>query len=278
MRRLAPALILALAMPAAAGTVGGTAAAGTTATAGGTTAPAATAAMGTTATTPTGTTTPANATARTSTRPARRRMTALRGHSSFGGIPPLLKKVETSYAKATTLTAEFQETDQSAATGLARQSSGTIEFKRPGMVRWETLKPDQNLLVGDGRHFWFYTPPFDSSEHGQYIEKRSSQVQSRMAQALLSASFSGSDVARSMMIRQSSPTEFTLKPRKGAAGSVTLARIRIDPAKKLITSVNLEHDGGNKSRIELSHIQLGKPLTDDRFRFTPPPNTDQIIE
>lgn len=207
-----------------------------------------------------------------------RRPAVPRPGGKVGALPLLLKAVEARYAEAATVVADFEETDLSAATNLSRKSSGTIEFKRPGRVRWETLKPDQSLLVSDGRHFWFYTPPFDSSEHGQYIEKQASQVQSRMAQALLSANFSGSEVAKTMTIRQTSPTEFTLTPRKGAAGTVTLARIEIDPEKRLITAVHLRHEGGNRSRIDLSHIQLGSPLKDQLFKFTPPPNTDQVVE
>lgn len=191
-------------------------------------------------------------------------------------LPPLLREVEAKYSQAQTLTADFTETSQVAALKQTKKSSGSLQFKRPGKVHWETKTPDKNLLIGDGKKFWYYTPPFDPTDSGQYMEKDASKVQTKLAQVLLSASFSSDAAMRAMQIKQVSPTEFALIPRKGTAGSVREARIKIDPAQKLITEVDLTHRGGNKSQIVLSKIELGKPLDESLFHFTPPPNTEKI--
>lgn len=36
--------------------------------------------------------------------------------------------------------------------------SGTVAVKRPNLFRWDTQKPDENLLVSDGKTVWYYNP------------------------------------------------------------------------------------------------------------------------
>ena len=195
--------------------------------------------------------------------------------SKSKSIPPLLAEIETKYSKAATLSAEFEQTTHDAVLAKAKKSSGKIFIKRPSKVRWETLKPDKNLLVSDGAHFWYYTPPFDPDERGQVIEKKTSDVQSRLAQSLLSGAFS---MNREIILREKSPSVFVLVPKKGTAGTVTQATVEIDPEQKLIRKVILDHKGGNKAEITLSQIRLGEPLGNDLFSFQAPPNTDKINE
>lgn len=35
-------------------------------------------------------------------------------------------------------------------------SSGNMQFARPGKFRWEYQKPYEQIMVGDGKHFWMY--------------------------------------------------------------------------------------------------------------------------
>ncbi len=193
-------------------------------------------------------------------------------------LPALLKEVEAKYFKASTLIADFNEADESATTKQIKKSSGKIQFKRPGKLHWETLKPDHNILISDGKKFWFYTPPFDESEAGQYLEKNASQVQTKFAQGLLAGTFSYNVSNGSMTVKQKSATDFVVVPKKGTGGTVKEATLHVDPAQKLIVGVDLSHRGGNKTNISLSNIRLGQPLDDSLFHFTPPPNTEQVKE
>ena len=188
-------------------------------------------------------------------------------------LPLLLQQIEDKYAQSPTLTAEFTQINLIAALNQTKTSTGTLIFKRPGKVRWETTKPDPNLLVSDGKTYWYYTPPFDADEHGQLIEKKSTEVQSRLANTLLSGSFS---MAKDMVIKQESPSRFLLIPKKRASGTITQTELEVNVANKLIEKVTLTHKGGNRTEITLNNIELGKDFPDSTFTFTPPPNTDRV--
>jgi outer membrane lipoprotein carrier protein len=191
-------------------------------------------------------------------------------------IPKALQEIEAHYAKQKTLTAEFTQINESAALKQSKKSLGRIYVKRPDKVRWETFQPDANILVSDGRTFWFYTPPFDETEHGQLIERKASQMQSKLAQALISGRFS---VAKDMKIDAQGPNRYRLTPKRaGNAGTVKRAEIEINPATHTIEKVTLDHSDGNHSVITLSKIELGKNFEDAFFVFTPPAKTDRVQE
>ncbi len=190
-------------------------------------------------------------------------------------LPKLLLDIEEKYSRSPTISAQFTQVDNNVTLGKKKTTSGKIFVKRPSKIRWETEKPDPNLLVSDGKRFWFYTPPFDEGEHGQLIEKPASQVQSKLATALLAGEFSK---VPGIKVKQQSPNLFLIVPKSGTSGTVIQAMVTINIADQLIEKVALSHRGGNRSEISLSQIELGKPLDDSSFVFKAPPNTDLVQE
>jgi outer membrane lipoprotein carrier protein len=187
-------------------------------------------------------------------------------------VPELLREVEENYTKAGTLFAEFKQLTESAATGTKKPSEGRIAIKRPDKVRWETTSPDPNLLVSNGKKAWYYTAPFDETEHGQVTEYPASRIKSKLADAILSGEFSGKD----LKIKTIDVTHFSIIPKKGTAANVKEAKVKVDPIQKTIVQVEILYDDGNHAQIDLSNIKLGEKLGDDVFVFQAPPNTDHI--
>lgn len=193
-----------------------------------------------------------------------------------GGIPEALLAIEKKYKKAGTLEAEFSQVNENSTLSQRKKiSSGKLYLRFPSQVRWDTQKPDPNLLVSDGHTFWFYTPPFDAEDQGQLIEKKVSQVQSELARDLLSGSFS---TIKSAKFSQETATRFLLTPQSGRGGQVKEAVFEIDPQALTIRKVILFYSGGNRSEITLSHIELGKALRPDLFQFKAPPHTERVTE
>ncbi len=191
-------------------------------------------------------------------------------------LPKLLQAVEARYAKAGTLRAQYAQTTESKATLMKSVTRGTLEVKRPNKLRWEQNEPAKNLLVSDGKTFWFYTPPFDETEAGQLIERKTHEVQSRLATALLAGAFSSS--LKDMTITPRTESIFLIRPRRKSAGTVASIEIEVDPKAQTIGRVRLQHRGGNLSEITLSQIELGKESPDSHFHFSAPPNTARVEE
>lgn len=190
-------------------------------------------------------------------------------------VPEELLAIEKKYVAAKTLEADFTQRDEVKLTGAKKESSGVLMIHHPDQFRWETLKPDKNLLVSDGRNFWFYTPPFEAGERGQVIEKKTNEVQSELANALLAGAFSK---VRGVEITKVTPTKFRLTPAEGVAGSVKTALLEIDPVHGVIQKLSLEHLGGNRTEITLANVKLAAKMSDSFFRFVTPPSTDVIKE
>lgn len=196
--------------------------------------------------------------------------------ASEQALPPLLQEVQGQYQKSAGIQAQFTQSTEIRATRQTKRAQGRIWIKRPGKLRWETLEPDPNILVSDGKVFWFYTPPFEAGERGQVIIRKKSQVQTRFLNALLSGTFDFGKA--SVQVAEKAKTVFVLKPKAGSAGDVVSAEVEIEPGKKTISRVTLTHTSGNTTRIELQEIALVSKLDDSLFRFNIDKNTDKIVE
>lgn len=190
---------------------------------------------------------------------------------SAGELPRLLVEVESKYKGASTLTANFNQTVKVTALKRVKTSSGLLKVHRPDKVRWETVKPDQDLLIADGKTVWMYTPPFDENDNGQLIVRKGSLFSSKLASVLLSGSFS---LAKDMTVVQMSPYRFSLVPRRKGKGGVEKAYVEISKKEKLIQKVILHFVTGNITEIDLSNIHLGKTISPKEFTFEPPAGTE----
>jgi hypothetical protein len=59
----------------------------------------------------------------------------------------LAARIQKKYASISSFTAGFTQAIRNAASGDTENRSGTIAFKKPTLVRWETVKPEKELLV-----------------------------------------------------------------------------------------------------------------------------------
>lgn len=190
------------------------------------------------------------------------------------GLPALLARVEHQYERLGTMTASFRQSVVSASGTFSKkpkESSGTIKVRYPDQFRWETIKPDPTLVVSDGKSFWQYTPPFDSSEPGQVIEGSARRFRNTLAGALLAGNF------RSLVpIRDLGDERYEVLPKRGTAGAVKRVEFTVDPQQLVMTGLTLIHADGTTTSIELSDIKAGATVEDREFQFVVPPNTDRI--
>src|SRR5436190_18963850 len=69
-----------------------------------------------------------------------------------------LDQLKSFLTGAKTLKANFEQTVTDRNGKVIQQSSGSMQFSRPGKFRWQYTKPYKQLVVGDGEKLWLYDP------------------------------------------------------------------------------------------------------------------------
>lgn len=54
--------------------------------------------------------------------------------------------------------ANFKQVVSDADGNELQQQTGVLKVRRPNLIYWETLEPDETLVVSDGETLWFYNP------------------------------------------------------------------------------------------------------------------------
>ena len=68
----------------------------------------------------------------------------------------IAQKLQTTYEKAQSLVADFNQTTTMKFSSRIRQGSGTMVFRKPGRMRWDYVTPDYQVLISDGETISMY--------------------------------------------------------------------------------------------------------------------------
>src|SRR5207237_9106842 len=70
----------------------------------------------------------------------------------------LVQRVQKFYRHARNFSADFDQRYTYLAFGRTDESKGTVQVKRPGLLRWESEKPEKTIIVLDGKDYWQFSP------------------------------------------------------------------------------------------------------------------------
>ena len=154
---------------------------------------------------------------------------------------------------------------------MLQQSTGTMEFSRPGRFRWEYIKPYEQTIVGDGSRLWIY-------------DKDLNQVTVRKLDKAIGAS-PAALLAGSNEIEKS----YTLKSVGAEAGldwleaipktqDTAFERIRLGFSKAGLEAMELKDQFGQKTVIKFADLERNVKISPEAFKFTPPKGADVISE
>lgn len=164
-----------------------------------------------------------------------------------------------------TFQANFVETVQDTNGNNLQKSQGKVALMRPGLFRWETFSPNQQLIVADGKNIWIY-----DKDLAQVTQQK--QNTANNAPGLL-LSESVSYLITQFSIHQAADNFFKLTPKaknkKDLFQSVSLV-FQDNDLKKMILQDSL----GQITAIIFSHSQINIKLSPNLFKFTPPKNID----
>lgn len=162
------------------------------------------------------------------------------------------------FAKLDSFTAEFTQTVTSPDGEIISDGEGKLAVKRPNLFLWETLIPDENTLISDGKTLWYYSP-FIEQVTAMWLDDATAQTPFVL--------LTSNDVKEwgSYQITQNG-NAFTLSPKqKNNLGEFV---VKVLPDGKLTEFVVIEQDG-QTSRFQFEDVKNAS-LQPSLFRFTVP--------
>lgn len=149
--------------------------------------------------------------------------------------------------------------------------SGRMGVKRPGLFRWEVVKPAPQMILTAGKTLWIYDPELMQATR----QKLDSQVGNTPALLLsgdprqLAASFDISEVPGAVAGEQ----VFVLKPRGKDA---LFEAMHVSFKAGQLMSMDLTDTLGQRTSIRFGDIRMNPAFPAGYFEFAPPKGTDVI--
>lgn len=183
-------------------------------------------------------------------------------------VSQIAGRIQQKYATIGAFTAKFTQAIRNAASGDTENRSGTFFFKKPTLVRWETVSPEKELLIVGQSAVWDYFEEDKEVYRYSVQEIISSKTMLRFltGKANLTEDF----IVAESKTEKGGPGQIVLDlaPREPEPGLV-MARIWVDQHTDLIVRIRIQDFYANTNDLTLSNVELNPKLADSLFQFTP---------
>lgn len=177
-------------------------------------------------------------------------------------------KVQSKYETITSLEAEVEQIQTTAATGQEEKRTGKIYYKEPEMVRWVTESPEKEILIVGPEVVWDYFPGESTAYKYPVQEILSSKTMIRFisGKANLKEDF---EIERQG--REHGLLKLKLIPEEPELNLV-LAYLWVNDEDWLVKRVLVVDYWGNGNELRLSGIEINQGVEEGLFEFSPPEN------
>ncbi len=180
-------------------------------------------------------------------------------------LDQLIDGVEARTSKITDYEAKFHQEVVRKHLPRPLKRSGTVYFKKPGMMRWDYQIPERVYYISDGVVLWSY----EAREKLAYkLPVKNSELYSA-----LKFLFGQGKLREEFQIRQVAASKgllgLELTPKVPQSGYSKLV-LEIAPETYDIRSTILVDPVGNESRVRFESAKTDKVLKEAAFRFSPP--------
>jgi outer membrane lipoprotein carrier protein len=175
-------------------------------------------------------------------------------------------KVQSKYETITSLEAEVEQIQTTAATGQEEKRTGKIYYKEPEMVRWVTESPEKEILIVGPEVVWDYFPGESTAYKYPVQEILSSKTMIRFisGKANLKEDF---EIERQG--REHGLLKLKLIPEEPELNLV-LAYLWVNDEDWLVKRVLVVDYWGNGNELRLSGIEINQGVEEGLFEFSPP--------
>jgi len=182
-------------------------------------------------------------------------------------IATLADKVQKQYQSLTSFTADFTQVLVNAASKDKDTRTGRLVFAQPALIRWETEKPEKELLVVGKDVVWNAFPEEKTAYRYAVEDVLGSKTMLRFlsGKGNLREDFHISE-------EQGAPegqVKLKLIPKEAEPGMV-LAFAWVDVKTNMLARISIEDFYGNVNDVTLANVKINSAVSKEQFQYTPP--------
>ncbi|WP_164561429.1 outer membrane lipoprotein chaperone LolA [Nitratidesulfovibrio vulgaris] len=178
--------------------------------------------------------------------------------------------IQKRYDTVTTLKAAFTQKLLHRESGSTETRNGTLLFRKPLLIRWETGGKNPEVLVISSQDIWNFLP--DEELAYRYpldlVQDSKSIIKVITGQAKLDQDFNVVEEGQ-----EEGLTRLHLYPKEPVQ-QLTEAILWVDPQEHLIRRVRVYDFYGNENEIDFTSLEANATVADKAFTFTPPKGTE----
>ena len=194
--------------------------------------------------------------------------------STQADVHAIAQAVDNHYNHLRSLQAEFTELYRG--NGMDRSELGTLWLKKPRKMRWEYRSPREKLFLSDGENAWFYVPGERQvrKEPFKKLEDLRSPLSFLLGKTKLEKELKGLSLAPDVAPLDKEDLVLRGVPN-GMQEQVSEVLLEITPDKRIVRII-LEGTDDATTEYRLTDQKENVAVTDNRFRFEPPPGVETI--
>jgi len=189
-----------------------------------------------------------------------------------GSLEEVVKKVQDTQRKTTTLQADFRQEKTLALLAKPEVSTGTFVYSKPNNVLWSYAAPKRvQMLIANGKMTTYY-PDLNKAETLDVT-----RFQDRIFK-YMGATGAIDELSRYFdftFTNKPSDSAYVLdlKPKTGAvAKRVQRIKLWIDKKTYLTSRIEYTEGDGDVTKYEFTNLKLNEPVAQSRFVLALPPN------
>ena len=177
--------------------------------------------------------------------------------------------MQKQYGKINSFKAEFEQTLTHRESGSVQNRKGILLFQKPLSIRWQTQKPNPEILVATAKEIWEYLPDEEIAYryHPDLIKSSGQIISVVTGQATLSKDFH-----MKMQTMENNLQKIRLFPKEPTTQLVE-ASIWVDPSTGYIRRVLAIDFYGNSNQIDFISFKPNPEISVSSFKFSPPAGT-----
>ncbi|MFC0669267.1 outer membrane lipoprotein chaperone LolA [Azotobacter chroococcum] len=173
--------------------------------------------------------------------------------------------------QAQTLTARFSQLTLDGSGTQLQETSGEMALKRPGLFRWHTDAPLEQLLVSNGETVWLYDPDLEQVTI-RSLDQRLTHTPALLLSGDISKIGENFDITHK---EAGGVVDFILKPK---AKDTLFDNLRLSFRNGVVNDMQLIDGVGQRTNILFFGVKMNQSIDTAQFNFKVPEGTDVIQE